>query len=70
MRYEVHVKLHKNHLEIQDNIINIGISACPEKGKANAEIIRKLAKHFKVSQSCVRIISGLRSKKKIIEIDG
>jgi uncharacterized protein (TIGR00251 family) len=69
MRYEVHVKLHKNHLEIKDNVINIGISACPEKGKANAEIIRKLAKHFKVPQSSVKIISGLTSKKKIIEIE-
>ena len=68
MKYEVHVKLHKNSLEVKDNIIIIGITVCPEKGKANAEIIRKLAKYFKVPQSCIKIITGLTSKKKIIEI--
>ncbi|MBS0627948.1 MAG: DUF167 domain-containing protein [Verrucomicrobia bacterium] len=69
MKYEVHVKLHRNHLEVKDNIISIGISVCPEKGKANAEIIRKIAKYFKVPQSSVKIITGFTSKKKLIEVE-
>ncbi|MES2199184.1 MAG: DUF167 domain-containing protein [Chlamydiota bacterium] len=69
MRYEVHVKFHRNDLEIEGNIITIGISVSPEKGKANAEIIRKLAKHFKVPKSSIKIIIGTTSRKKIIEID-
>jgi len=35
--------------------------------KANLELIKKLAKHFKVSSSQIRIVSGLKSKRKIVE---
>ena len=69
MRYEVHVKFHKNDLLIEGNVITIGISVCPEKGKANAEIIRRLAKHFKVSKSSIKIVIGEKSRNKIIEIE-
>ena len=40
----------------------------PREGKANKAINRLLAKHFKVPQSSVRIISGMGSKNKLIEI--
>jgi len=40
----------------------------PREGKANQAVIRLLAEHFGVPQSRVRIISGFRSKNKIIEI--
>ncbi len=69
MRYEVCVKFHKNDLQIEGNRITIGISISPEKGKANAEIIRKLAKHFKVPKSSVKIVFGEKTRKKIIEIE-
>lgn len=68
MKYEVHVKFHKNYLQVEGSTINIGISVCPEKGKANEEIIKKLAKHFKVAKSSIRIIVGKTSRNKIIEI--
>ena len=40
----------------------------PEKGEANRELIRKLAKYFKVSTSQIRIVAGLKSKSKVIEV--
>jgi len=40
----------------------------PEKGKANLELVKKLAKHFNVHSSQVRILSGFTSRKKIIEV--
>ena len=69
MRYEVRVKLHKNYIQVFGNVIEIGITVSPEKGKANAEVIRKLANHFKVPQSFIRIIKGSRSRNKIIELN-
>jgi len=39
-----------------------------KEGKANQAVIKLLARHFGVPQSQVRIISGLRSKNKIIEV--
>jgi len=41
-----------------------------KEGKANKAVIRLLAKHFKVPQSSIRVVSGLGSKNKVIEILG
>lgn len=40
----------------------------PREGKANQAVIKLLAEHFGVPQSQVRILSGFRSKNKVIEI--
>ncbi len=68
MIYKVLVEFSKEFLEIQDNQINIGIKSKPIKGEANKEIIKKLAKHFKVSTAHVQIKTGHKSQQKIIEI--
>ena len=68
MKYEVEVKFHKNFIKVEGNKILVGLTSKPEKGKANLELIKKLAKYFKVPSSHIRIVSGLKSKRKIIEI--
>jgi uncharacterized protein (TIGR00251 family) len=40
----------------------------PKEGKANQAVIKLLAEHFGVPQSQVRILSGFRSKNKLIEV--
>jgi len=69
MKYSVSVKFNKDFIEVDGNDISVGITARPEKGKANEEIIKKLAGHFRVPRNRVKIISGLKSKNKIIEIE-
>jgi len=68
MRYEVEVKFRRDFVKVQGNRILVGLTSRPEKGKANLELIRKLARHFKVSSSHVRIISGLKSRRKTVEV--
>ena len=68
MRFQVEVKFRKEYLKVDGTRILVGLTSKPEKGKANVELIRKLAKHFKVSSSHVRIISGLKSRRKTVEI--
>jgi len=68
MKYEVEVKFHKNFIKVEGNKILVGLTSKPEKGKANLELIKKLAKHFKVPSSHIRIVSGLKSKRKIVEV--
>lgn len=46
----------------------VSVIAPPVDGKANAAIIKMLAKHFDVSQSLVEIISGHFSRTKVLEI--
>lgn len=68
MIYKVSVTFHKDFIEVNNDEISIGIKSKPQKGKANKELIKKLSKHFNVSQSQVRITSGEKSRKKLIQI--
>jgi uncharacterized protein (TIGR00251 family) len=51
-----------------ENTLKIRISAAPEKGKANKELIELLSKTFDVSRSSVTIATGHTSPMKTIEI--
>jgi uncharacterized protein (TIGR00251 family) len=66
--YKVRVEFTKEFLEIEKDQIRIGIKSKPIKGEANKEIIKKVAKHFKISTNLVQIKSGHKSSEKIIEI--
>ena len=68
MRYEVEVHFHRDFVKVEGNKIVIGLTSKPQGGKANLELIKKLAKHLKVSSSQIRIVSGLKSRTKFIEI--
>ncbi len=48
----------------------IRIKAAPEKGKANAELIKFLSKHFSVPKENIKILSGKTEALKLIKIDG
>ena len=68
MKYSVRAKFNGDFVKMENGKITVGIKAKPENGKANDELIKKIAKHFKVSISSVRIVSGRTSKNKIVEI--
>ncbi len=51
-----------------DNNFEIRIKEKPIDGKANKALISVLADFFKVSKSQVKIVSGTKSRNKIIEI--
>lgn len=53
-----------------DGALRIRVAAPPVEGAANRELVRLLAKQFKVSQSSIEIISGTASKQKVIRIAG
>jgi uncharacterized protein (TIGR00251 family) len=46
----------------------VKVKELPKEGKANQAVIKLLAQHFGVPQSQVRILSGFRSKNKVIEV--
>ena len=68
MLYEITVEFNKETFEISENKIIMGIKSRQIKGEENKEIIKKLAKHFRVSSSKIQIKTGHKSKTKIIEI--
>lgn len=66
--YKVSITFHKDFIEVNNDEISVGIKSKPQKGEANKELIKKLSKHFNVPQSQVRITSGEKSRKKLIQI--
>lgn len=68
MFYNVFVSFHKDFVKVDNDEIEIGIMEKPLRGKANEEIIKKIAKHFDIPRSNVRIVTGARSQTKVVEI--
>ncbi len=56
-------------IEEKDDYLKIKLKAVPEKGKANIELIKFLAKYFKTSKSNISIIQGMAGRNKIVEIN-
>jgi uncharacterized protein (TIGR00251 family) len=52
-----------------DNLV-VKVKEPPREGRANQAVIKLLAAHFGVPQSQVRILSGLRSRSKLVEVVG
>lgn len=52
-----------------NGMLEVAVSAPPEKGKANERLIELLAEHFGVAKSKIRIISGHTKRQKVVEIN-
>lgn len=52
----------KNNLKVQ-------LKEKPEDNKANIALIKLLARHFGVSSANIKILKGLSSREKVIEIE-
>ena len=69
LNIRVQPKAKKTGIEkISDNMYKVRVSAAPEKGAANKEVVTALASHFGVPRSRVRIIKGEKSRSKVIQI--
>ena len=53
-----------------DGTIRVRVTAAPERGKANAAVIRLLAKRLGVAKSAVAITRGLSSRHKTVRVEG
>ena len=53
---------------LHDGALRIRVAAPPVEGAANRELVKFLAKRFKVAQSAISLVSGTNSKNKIVRI--
>jgi len=56
-------------IQINENSYQVKVKSAPVKNMANMELIKLLSKYFKVSQREVNIVTGMRNKNKVIEIN-
>ena len=70
MRIGVKVMPHspKEEMTKQGDVYIVRIREAPVEGKANEAVIRLVAERFRVPKSDVKIVSGLTSRNKIMEI--
>ena len=60
----------KSNEVIEENgILRVRLNARPEGGKANLELINVLSRHFGIGNGKIKIIKGIRSRKKTVFID-
>ncbi|MFA7681977.1 MAG: DUF167 domain-containing protein [Candidatus Peribacteraceae bacterium] len=53
---------------MDDESVKIAVAAPPEKGKANAELIKFLAKEFSVAKGNVEIVAGKTARVKLVRV--
>jgi len=70
IKLKVIPKSSQNKVIPQDNnFFKIKVTSAPDKGKANQQVIKLLAQHFKTSKSNIQIIKGLTSQHKVVNIN-
>jgi uncharacterized protein len=67
--YTVFIKFNSSgKIQIQGNEITVSLKSKPERGKANLELVQKLAGYFGVAKDKINIVSGLKLTKKLVDI--
>lgn len=54
--------------QLSDGTLKVKVAAPPDKGKANDELCRFLAEHYRVPRAAVTILSGHTTPRKLIRI--
>ncbi len=70
MNIQVVVKVgsSKNEISKDGVVYTVKLRSKPIKNSANIELVDLLSKHFGISKTSIRILKGLKSKSKLIEI--
>jgi hypothetical protein len=59
----------QNKLAEESGRIKIYLNSPPVEGKANKALVEFLAEHYNIKRNRIKIISGEKSRNKIIEIN-
>lgn len=70
MRLQIKVfpKASRQQIVEKDGLFKAYITEAPEKGKANKAVVDLVARHYKVKKNQVSIVSGEKSRNKVVEI--
>ncbi len=73
MLFVVYVQPRARRTEVagrHGDAIKVRLKSPPVDGAANAELIRFLADRIGVPRSAVRIVSGQKERRKVVEVEG
>jgi uncharacterized protein YggU (UPF0235/DUF167 family) len=66
----VHPRATRSHVEWDGTIARVWVAAPAAEGQANRATVAAVGEWLKVALSRVRIITGIRSRTKILEVEG
>ena len=69
LKIKVHPKASRAKIVANDEFFDIYVTEVPEKGKANASVVKLLSKEFKVAKTKFTIVAGETSKIKTVVVD-
>jgi uncharacterized protein (TIGR00251 family) len=55
---------------MHDGCVKIRLAAPPVDGAANAALVAFVAEQLRIAKSRVRVVTGLSSRRKVVEVDG
>ena len=70
LRIRVQPKARRNDVVVDGETIRVYVTTAPEGGKANKAVVRLLAKRLGVPKRDVEVVSGGKSRTKVISIEG
>lgn len=56
--------------EEEDGSYRVYVSAAPEKGKANDEVLKALSRHLGLGKTALEIVRGQTARDKLIRLKG
>lgn len=69
LKIKVTPRSSKNEVkEFSEGVLKIRLTSPPTEGKANEHLVKFLAEIFDIKKSDIRIVSGFKSRKKLVEI--
>ncbi|MHB8895229.1 MAG: DUF167 domain-containing protein [Candidatus Geothermincolia bacterium] len=69
LKVKVYTKSSRPRVERQkDGTFKVHVASAPEKGKANADVVKALASHLGVKRAALEIVGGQTSREKLIRL--
>ena len=62
-------KASRNRIVLEDGQLRVYVTVIPEDGKANAEVVKLLAKALGVAKSRLTLIQGQTARDKVFRLD-
>ncbi len=60
----------KNSVTCEGDTVKVYVTAPPVEGRANESVINVLAAHYGVKTRNIQIVKGLKTRRKIVNIEG
>jgi uncharacterized protein (TIGR00251 family) len=70
LRVRVTPRAKRNEIgSFRDGVLQVRVAAPPAEGKANASVLKLLAKRLRVPRSSLQVVQGESSRDKVIRIE-